>query len=318
MKTDDKKKISLNLALGLIILIGMAGGITAYVLLEQKKEYFQEYQSALAAQERFINAAFDKIESNLVRIREKESMIQQNFTDAENYSNLGVEERIQHEIDFIAYLIEENNTMIASLNEQIKSKDGRLGQYEKTVKDLKARISEYVVQVDLLTMQKNELQKSLDESILARKQLAARVDTLGKTVAERERVIEDQVRLIADRDSALSTAYYVVGSYKQLRDRDVLTKAGGVLGINRVTELVSDPDENQFQQIDTRAVTHIPISAKRWEVVTGQDPSSYEVQYRDEQAQWIHITNPEKFWEKSKYLVIVVRDNKFDELAISR
>lgn len=318
MKSEKKKVISLNLAILIFVLVALAGGIAAYILNEQKKEYITQSQAAVAAQEQYITAAFEKIESNLARIRQKENMIQQNFTEPENYSGLSTEERIQHEIDFIDYLIEENNSLIASLNEQLKDKDGRLGQYERTVKDLKSKISTYQAEVDLLVVQKNELQRSLDEVILEKNNLVARVDTLGRTITERNGVIRNQEKMIAARDSTMSIAYYVVDTYKSLRDKNVLTKEGGVLGINRVKELVSDPDEKQFKKIDTREVTQIPIDAKRWEIVTGQDPASYDVQYRDDLAQSISITNPEKFWGKSKYLVIVVRESENSELAESR
>jgi outer membrane murein-binding lipoprotein Lpp len=318
MKIQNKKVMWLQLALVGVILLALAGGITSYVLNEQKKEYIVQSQAAIAAQEQYITSVFDRIESNLAKIREKESMIQQKFPQPDDLSSLGPEERIQSEIDFIEFLLEENDSLIASLNDQIREKDSRLGKYASTVKDLKSKVAAYQVEVEQLIAQKDALQRDLDENIKAKDRLTARVDTLGRTVTEKSMVINKQQRLIADKDSAMSTAYYVVGTYKSLRDKSVIEKEGGVLGINRVIELVSNPDEKQFHQIDTREVMQIPVNAKRWELVTGQDPSSYDILYKDDLAQWISITDPQKFWEKSKYLVIVVRDNENGELAESR
>jgi hypothetical protein len=70
--------------------------------------------------------------------------------------------------------------------------------------------------------------------------------------------------------------------------------------------------------IDTREVTRIPIAAKRWEIITNQDPSSYDLELTDNRTEWLVITDPDKFWSKSKYLVIVVREEGSNELASSR
>ena len=103
-----------------------------------------------------------------------------------------------------------------------------------------------------------------------------------------------------------------------MRDLDILQKEGGVLGINRVKTLASDPDTDLFHEIDTRNVIKIPVVANRWKIITGQDPESYELQNINDRTEWIHITDPEKFWKKSNLLVIVVPENALSELASSR
>ena len=82
--------------------------------------------------------------------------------------------------------------------------------------------------------------------------------------------------------------------------------------------LTGNPDPSLFQQVDIREIKKIPVFAKDWEIVTGQDPASYEKEYINENLEWITITDPEKFWKKSKYLVIVIREKNADDLAFSR
>ena len=71
-------------------------------------------------------------------------------------------------------------------------------------------------------------------------------------------------------------------------------------------------------EIDTREVTDIPVDARRCEIITGQDPSSYTLVYANEKVSSIKITDPSKFWGKTNYLVVVVRESNFDETAYSR
>ena len=319
MKTiRNNKNIPLGILVSLIAVIVMAAAIVITVQYNQKKKYVATMEEYNAAQESQINAVFERIEANLAKIREKESMINQGFTTVDKNDNLSAEERIQHEIEFIEYLIEENNRLIADLNMQIDSKDSKLKNIESTVRDLKSRINKYQEDVAVLIAEKETLQANLNETTLAKNRLSAKVDTLNYEIVMKSNEIIDQKKIVLERESDLNRAYYVVGTYKDLRDRNILQKEGGFLGINRVTTLTGNPDKELFHEVDIRDVTKIPVFTKHWEIVTGQDPASYELSLDAEQLEWINITDPEKFWRKTNYLVIVIRDKDSDELALSR
>ncbi|MCU0370347.1 MAG: hypothetical protein MUC31_02940 [Bacteroidales bacterium] len=318
MNTIRNRNVPLGITIALIAVIIMAAALVITVQYNQKKKYTAAMEEFNAAQENHINAIFDRIESNLAKIREKESMISQGFSTTEKNDNLGREERIQHEIEFIEYLLAENNRLIADLNMQIDERNSRLKHYESTVKELKSRIDKYQQDVAVLITEKEALQASLNETTISRNKLAATVDTLNHEIVLKSNEIIDQKKLLIDKDNDLNRAYYAVGTYKELRDRNILQKEGGFLGINRVTSLTGNPDEELFHEIDIREVAKVPIFSKRWEIVTGQDPSSYELSYDAGQLEWLQITDPEKFWKKTNYLVIVIRDKDDDELTLSR
>ena len=54
------------------------------------------------------------------------------------------------------------------------------------------------------------------------------------------------------------------------------------------------------------------------QIVTEQDPSTYTLVYNNDKVSAIKITNPDKFWGKSKYLVIVTNESSNGEVAASR
>lgn len=309
------KKVSLKLAIMLIALIAIAGAVAVYVLYDQKRDYILATEQAFAENELHVNSIFTRIEDNLARIRERESMIHKDLVSPENFSGLAPSERIQNEIDFIDHLLNENNYLIAQLNEQLDDKDTRLKGYESTVKQMKSRISQYQEEVDLLVAERDALQQNLTESVEHGRQLAAQVDNLGHEVTAKSQEIENQKLLLAQKERSLHKAYYTIDSYKALRDKEIVQKEGGFLGINRTMTLTDDPNVQLFHEIDTREITKIPVMAKRWEMVSGHDPNSYELQYDNQQTEYIHIKDPEKFWKKSRFLVIVVRENDWDELA---
>jgi hypothetical protein len=313
----EKKRIAGTIALVMVSLIAVAGFIVAYTQYDQKQNYMAQATDALNAQEKSVMESYGRIESNLAKITQYEEMIKGNLTDSESNSSLSPEERIQNEIIMIEQLINENNMIIADLNSKIKEKDSRLASYSKTVKDLQARVAEYKTNVEVLVAEKEALQKNLDETTVAKHNLEGEVVNLGTEVAQKSNVIEEQSAQLLDKELKLNTAYYAVGTYKSLHDQNIVEKEGGFLGLNREKNLANDLERNKFQEIDIREVHEIPVGSKRCEIITDQDPSSYTLEYENDKVSKIKITNPAKFWGKSKYLVVVIRESNFDETANS-
>ena len=319
MNTLRKNRtIPLSLAVLLMAIIVIIAGLVVTVQYNQQKKLIAASEKLNDSQQSQVMATFARIESNLAKIREKESMIRQDFQSSDNYSNLGPEERIQHEIEYIQYLIDENNQLIAGLNQQVAEKDEKLKEYRGTLKDLQSRISRYQEDVNLLMAEKVALQHNLDEATVANNKLSGRIEDMNNEIIQKSNELTDQKLMVIQKDNDLNKAYYAIGPYKELRDKEILQKEGGFLGINRVTTLTANPDLSLFNEIDIREVSKIPVFAKSWEIVTGQDPSSYEREYVNENLEWIKITDREKFWKKSNYLVIVIREKNPDELAFSR
>jgi flagellar biosynthesis chaperone FliJ len=312
------RTISLPLAILLMVLIA-AGGIIAFTVeRNDKKQLLAEKEGIMKANEEKVLAVYNRIEKNLASIREKESMISQGFAGPEYNSDLAPEDQIQNEINFIKNLIDENNKLIASLNDQIGEKDSRISGYQKSIKDYQAKVTVYQQQLDQLIAEKEVLRRDLDNTIQVKDQLATQVNWLDSAVDRQNSIIAGQQQELTEKEKALHTAYYRIDTYKTLRDQNILEKEGGFLGINRVTTLSDQADNNLFSRIDTREVVRIPVAAKQWEIVTGQDPTSYDVVYEsNNNIEWINITDPDKFWGKTKYLVVVVRENS-SELASNR
>lgn len=314
----EKQRAVWSIVLIFVSLLAIAGFIVAYVQYDQKKDAMAQATEALNAQEKRVMDSYDRIESNLKKIGQYENMIKGNMTDAETNSSLGPEERIQNEISMIEQLVKENNDLIASLNGQIADKDSRLANYSKQVKDLQVRIGEYKTNVETLIAEKEALQKNLDETTLAKNNLQTEVSNLDTEVAQKSNTIEEQNSQLLAKERQLHTAYYTVGTYKSLRDKNIVEKEGGFLGLNREKELANGLDNKKFQEIDTRDVQEIPVEAKHIEIITGQDPATYTMVYDNDKVSKIKITDPDKFWGKSKYLVVVVREANYDETALSR
>ena len=93
------------------------------------------------------------------------------------------------------------------------------------------------------------------------------------------------------------------GGAKELKEKGVLTKEGGVVGIGAVNKLNTEGlSKDQFTVVDVTATPEIAIGAKKAKLATSHPASSYRL----EDGTRLVITDADKFWSVSKYLVIVV------------
>lgn len=133
------------------------------------------------------------------------------------------------------------------------------------------------------------------------KEELASTNTTMATIIEMYR---DQTQRAEQQSEQLNTAYYAVGTMRELRANGVLTREGGLAGIGGVSKLdVAKLPKDYFKRIDLSNETEIPVIAKKASLVTPHPEGSYRF---ENGAEKLLITDPKSFWSISKYLVIVV------------
>ncbi|MGB0166069.1 MAG: hypothetical protein ACPF8V_04370 [Luteibaculum sp.] len=303
MKTQKEKNIEIFKTVAIVLLLvgtTVAGSI-AYKQTQKNAELEQRLVE-LGADIDGLNAdnleAFREIEANLASISKHEGNIR------ETESLEGIEdpkERIKMEIAAIEKLVAKNNEIIAQLNKTVDGKNGRLAAYKKEVGQLKTRIDEYKATLEELEMENNQLAANLQGQVERNKDLE-------NTIQETEKVLVETEKEVNKLDKSLHRAYYTVGDFKELKDKSIVTKEGGILGIASAKQLNPELNPKSFTEIDLRFLKKIPVFKKNAEIVTAHDPSSYEVKSDGNTVEWIEIKNPELFWQNSKYLVVVTKD----------
>ena len=100
----------------------------------------------------------------------------------------------------------------------------------------------------------------------------------------------------------MHTIYYIVGQEKKLREAQVLDKEGF---IGRTLKMAKGNNLDFFLQADSRDLFEVPIRQKRVTVVTSHPEGSYElIKGADKTVLKLVITDPVRFWESSKVLVV--------------
>ncbi len=220
----------------------------------------------------------NRINENLRTIRAKQGQLLQPEPGAEGPE---MEQRMMEHLTSIDGLLNENKELVARLRKQAKTSAGTIAELEKTVASLEQGLQE-----------KNEEIGSLKE------QLASTNSSLATLIE----MYRDKSQLSDMQRADLNTAYYAIGTVKELRANGVLEKEGGVIGIGAVNKLNSDNlPKDYFTRIDITRTQEIPLAAKKAKVSTSHPAGSYRLD-----GEKLVITDPSRFWSVSKYLVVVV------------
>jgi hypothetical protein len=236
-------------------------------------------------------ASFNDIERNLDSVAIKQQIIYANTEKNGRDLKRAQKDRIINEIQAINTLMSKNSEMITSLKRKLSKSNKKNKQLDETILTLTNQLEQKNIELTAL----NERLTQLDSEVA---QLKTSVDTLMAQNLNKDNTIKGN---IAD----LHTAYYVIGKTKELQEAKVIDKKGGLLGIGRTTELSENFDPNKFTKIDYTQTGTIPVNSDKVKIVTVHPAGSYTLDKDKDMVKSIVITNPEKFWSASKYLVIV-------------
>lgn len=167
---------------------------------------------------------------------------------------------------------------------------------QSTITSLKNQIEEQRKEIERLT---GEL-ASANERIGV---LGNQVDSLTTTVAGVTDQRDEARRQATDLTNELNFCYYAIGSDKELKEHNIV-QGGGFLRKSKLME--GEFDQAFFTKSDKRSLSRIPLYAKKAEVLTKQPKDSYVIE--DENgSKVLRITNAEKFWKTTNYLVVKVK-----------
>ncbi|HQW87394.1 MAG TPA: hypothetical protein PLH93_09425 [Flavobacteriales bacterium] len=239
--------------------------------------------AALAERDSSLNVlfgSFNRISENLRTIREKQGMIGEVKVEGEPSQDM--EQRILGDLQQIDELLSENKALIAKLRREAKANAGAIAALQRTVEELERTVAEKDAEIGGL-----------------KEQLASANSSLA-TLMEMYRDKEQQANM---QRNELNTAHFVIGTAKELKEKGIVTKEGGLAGIGATKKLNADAlGDGHFKQIDITQTLELPIAAKKARLLTTHPQGSYRFEGEVEK---LVITDPQAFWSASKYLVVM-------------
>lgn len=243
---------------------------------------------------------FDKVDANLEIIREKETQLREWGANEEILGNR--QERIVRDIQVINTLMANNREEIAALRERIRKSGLNTKALEARLQNMEIANNEKTAELEALKL----------ELVSTKTSLAALNDTLSQKslrMAMQDEVITTQSGVMKDQDMKLHEAYIATGSYKELKERGLVDKKGALLGViggDKAFTAKTDPAE--FAKIDQRDQLRIPVASKKVDLITPHPVGSYKLDMDEEgEVTAIEITNPDEFWQSSRYLIVATK-----------
>ncbi len=237
-------------------------------------------------------ATLNEIEENLAAVNSRYNSVQE-LRRANIEGQPNVKSQITAQIKDIENLMAANKQKIASLQAKINTDTKEGTRLQELVSRQEERIAAQESQIaQLLT--------ELENNKVLIKKLNQDVSDLTASNEQKEQYIKQQT-------AEANRAYYVVGTYDELNEAGIVSKAGGFIGIGRRQGTNSEMPLDRFTQIDRTKVTTIPINMKKALVVSKHPENSYELVMDENDTKmvsYLRILNPAKFWEQTRFLVI--------------
>ncbi|MFT3885216.1 MAG: hypothetical protein QM724_07240 [Flavobacteriales bacterium] len=224
--------------------------------------------------------AFNRVSENLRAIREKQGLLSKG-RGVESGKNM--EETMAADLHAIDSLLNENKKIIAKLRQTSSTQGKKLSELEKSILELERTVGEKDTEIASLKEQLSSTNASLASMI---------------------QMYQDKDQLAMAQKGELNTAWYCVGTAKELKDNGVVTKEGGFVGIGKSTKLnTQGMNLGYFKKIDITRSTVIPVNAKKAKVITSHPADSYKL-VGEGKVDNLTVTDTAAFWSVSKYLVI--------------
>jgi chromosome segregation ATPase len=275
------------------LLIGLVALLTSCSTaeLEQRISDLESKNNLLAAEAankdsvlQAFDETFSAISRNLAMIRESEDAIRLESKDIE--LNVNQRDAIVSEIQDINALLQSNKDQIKKLTKSVEKYQGEVGKYKTLIASLEKQIADKDLEIE-------DLKKNLVAANFT-------IDILNKMNTELASEIQNKEVQIEEMTDADNVAYYVIGSFKELKEKGIAEKAGAILAGKKMKQ---DFNREDFIKIDKREVMDIKLSSDKVTLLSNHPADSYEFKGEGENYS-LSITKVNEFWSATNYLVL--------------
>jgi hypothetical protein len=231
--------------------------------------------------------SFNEIQANLNEIKEKQKIISTKSEGVELKNNN--KDQIINDIQSIYDLLDKNKKQAANLSKKLKSSNLQADEIRLAVSNLTTQVND----------KENEITK-----------LKSNLEKLHIDFANLKIRFYDEVEESNMKTEKLNTAYYLIGSNKDLTEKGVITESGGFIGLGKLAQLNESLNKNYFTKVDVTQTSEIPIHGDKVKLVSIHPADSYKLIEGSASIDKIVILNQEKFWSVSKYLIIATKKKK--------
>lgn len=280
------------LFINILILSSCVENSKKYTSLKTQLDSLESYIQVQNAELDETFAIMNEIEEGLKTIREGENIIVLKSGDLNNSSR----EDLKNDMLIIQDVINNYQEQLAKLQKENKVNSSqfnkRLASLEKELKDKSVIITELQKQLEIKEGQlklKNQQIYSLDKIVASLQNNMSQLNTESDALKDK----------VAKQEKELYSAYYIIGPKSELIEAGVMTKGG----LFKSAKISYQAEKNSFIKIDYRDITDINTNSSKAKLLSIHPKGTYSLEKIGDEV-ILTISNPNEFWEQTKYLVI--------------
>jgi hypothetical protein len=259
----------------------------AYKSLEQEKDSLLLEEQKKSAQLNQVVAVLNKVEDNFEEILKAENYV--TFQVNQEQVPQDSMQLLVDNLDLIKTSLTDNRRQIESLRKQLAKSKSNSRDLNKLVERLNRKLEDHAKTI-------TTLQEELASKDIRIAELDQLVSDLNSELSYTQDDVVQKERTIKTQDAQINKVWYVFGTKKELKSQDIFTRNG---------LLEEGFNKGYFLEADARKLTEIALYSKKAKLLTNHPSSSYVLEKVNEYLV-LKITDPNKFWEISKYLVVEV------------
>lgn len=288
--------LAMSLLLGAAVSCNVERSEKYQTLLAERDSLYTEAVAAKGGFDQALNT-INEIENALESVRAQENIIM--MENQEGNTNKAVSE-----INAIQQTLQENRNKINDLEKQLAAQGASSKALQQTVSRLKKQLEEKDTYIASL---KDELQQSRQQIAELNEQvtdLSQNIDELNSNLDVMNVQNAAQQATIQNQDAMLNAVWIAIGPQQTLVEKGIVSK-GGLFQASAINK--EGFDKSQFVQGDKRELVNIPLNTKRPKIMTTHPESSYQLTESEEGNIVLQILDKDAFWSMSNYLVVSIK-----------
>lgn len=198
---------------------------------------------------------------------------------------------IKRNLEIYEQILERQKSRIISLMDTLNTRNDQITKLNGIISFLTQELEEKENQIEGL---KHDLEAKNRQVAKLNKD----VSDLTETNRQNSELINLQETAIKTQDDLINTAYFCVGTKKELQTMGVITKALSP------SLTISDYSKESFTSVDIRNFTELTIASRKIKILSPVAAGSYTIRSNPDKTVTVTITDPTMFWSLSNFLVV--------------
>ncbi len=258
------------------------------VLTENVSLLESELRETIASQDSLI-AIMNSIGEDMARLKEVEGIVSNAAFANESPEH---QAQITGDIAAIQNELESRRAKLAELEKKLSASNTDNANLKKAIATLKSQIDEQEMTISSLRTSLADAKIEIESLNRDINLLTERVDSVN---VEKEN-IENQLT------NELNIVFYALGNKNELKEHKLIET-----GFLRKTKVLpGDFEESYFTKVDKRTLSQLPLLSKKAKIITNQPDDSYTIDTQENGLKVLNITDPDRFWAISNFLVIQI------------